>query len=544
MQKHKRISKSLIAGILTVTVALLFLGSCSKDDSSVEAETKSAEDKTVFIGQVNPPITFNPVNCPSVASQYDQKPILDSLLGMVEPLKFEPLLADTFELKDPTTLLIKINDKANWTDGQPVSSEDVAFTINRIANPKIDSAISGYLKYFPGLGSNGKLPEGETELSAITIVDNKTLEIKLVKSIDVNIIREQIGVNMRIIPKHVLKDIPAEDFNKAPYFASPTVTSGAYKFVKYEKDQYVEYVANHDYFRGAPKIEHMFITLVPATNMAAKLETGEIHFNTGTGIGLIPSTDFETVMGLSNIRTKTEPNTSVQMILFNVSRIKDKRVRQALAYAMDRESILKNILKGSGEIVDPPLTSMNPYLDKSIPPYPHNVDKAKELLAEAGWDPERELEFVVPIGNKDREQAANIVAQNFAEAGIKVKMNKFDFPTVLKKAVGHDFDLVFIGNNFLLDPDGISSLYQSSSPYDMSFYKNDEVDRLFDEGRNEPDPSKRHQIYSRIQQIIYDELPLITIYSYHELLGVSDQLIKGEPRFYGTFYDVNEWDLK
>jgi len=534
-----RTAARFAAAALAAAALVPALASCSGGE-----KTAKAADKTVFIGQVNPPITWNPLNAPDIGSQYDQTPIFDSLLDMVTPLQFLPKLADAFELKDPTTILIKINPKANWTDGKPVSAEDVAFTINMIANPKVESSVGTYVAAFAGLDAKGKLPEGQSSLSSVKIVDGKTLEITLSKPVDLNMIKEQFGVKLLILPKHALEGADPAAFSQAPFFSKLDVTSGPYKFVKYEKDQYVEYVANHDYYRGAPKIEHMFIKLMPATNLAAQLQAGEIHFNTGLGIGLIPSTDFDTVKKLDNVRTKVEPNTSVQMMLFNMNTVTDPKIRQAIVYAINRPMILEKLLKGSGEVIDPPYTSLNPYYDKNVPQYSYDPAKAKALLAEAKWDPNRVIELVVPIGNKDREQSANIIEQNLTEVGIKVNMTKFDFPTIMQKGRKHEFDLLLIGNNFLIEPDNISSMLDKGAPINFSDYKSQESIDLFLAGRQEPSFEKRKEIYSKLQQKLHDDLPLITLYSYQELMAVSKKLIKGEPRFYGTFYDVNEWDMQ
>ncbi len=536
--KKRFFSNGIKLSVTVLSAVLLFAGlaSCSGGD-------EAAAEKTIYIGQVNPPITFNPLNSPDIGSQYDQGPMFDSLLGMVKPLEFEPMLADTFELKDPTTLYIKLNDKAKWTDGESITAEDVAFTLNLLANPKTETNIGTYIAQFAGLAENGKLPEGETELSSIKVLDEKSLEITLKQAIDLNMIREQLGTKLFILPKHVLKDADPAEFAQLPYFLAPDVTSGPYKFVTYEKDQFVQYVANEDYYRGAPKIKNMYIKLVPSTNLATQLETGEIHFNTGLGIGLFPSTDFDTVKEMDGIWTKTEPNTSVQMMLFNVGTITDPKVRQAIVYALDRETILNKLLKGSGEVVDPPYTSLNPYLNKDIPQYTYDPGKAKAMLEEAGWDFDRTINLVVPIGNKDREQSANIITQNLTEIGLKIEMTKYDFPTIMQKGRVHDFDLLLIGNNFLLDPDGISVMVEEGAGLNFSDYHNKEFSDYFVKGRIEPDPAVRRTYYNEIQKIMHEELPLITLYSYQELLGVSNKLIKGEPRFYGTFYDVNEWDL-
>jgi len=227
-----------------------------------------------------------------------------------------------------------------------------------------------------------------------------------------------------------------------------------------------------------------------------------------------------------------------------MNNITDPKVREAIVHAIDRPSILNKLLKGSGETVDGPYTSFNPYYAKDIPQYDYNPAKAKQLLAEAKWDPNREINLVVPIGNKDREASANIIAQNLTDVGIKVNMTKFDFPTIMQKGRKHEFDLLLIGNNFLLDPDGASMMVKSGAPLNFSDYHSAELDSLYEQGKNSPSMEKRMPIYHRIQELYHQDLPLITLYSYQELLGISKKLLRGEPRFFGTFYDVNEWDVE
>jgi peptide/nickel transport system substrate-binding protein len=500
--------------------------------------------KTVFIGQVNPPVTFNPLNAGDVASQYDQQPIFDSLLDMVEPLKFLPKLADSFELKGDRTLVIKLNPKASWTDGEPVTAEDVAFTIELVANPNTEVTVGTYIAPFAGLSPTGKLPEGQTQLSSLKVVDKKTLEITLEKRVDLNMIKEQFGVKLLILPKHVLKNVDPAKLSQAPFFQNPSVTSGPFKFVRYAKDQYVEYAANPDYYRGAPKIQKLFIKIVPATNLAAQLRTGEIHFNSGVGIGLIPNSDAEDLKGAEGLRWKLERKTGIQFAIFNVATIPDVRVRQAIAYAIDRQTIISKLLKGNAESVDGPFTTLNPYFNAKLKPYAFDPAKARKLLADAGWKGDRVLRFVVPIGNKDREQSAAIIAQNLLDVGIKTEISKFDFPTIMQLGKKHDFDILLIGNNLLLEPDNTATLYASTGSVNFSGYSNPAVDDLFEKGRAEPTFEKRKAIYDKLQEIWSNDLPQLTLYSDVEFLVVSKKLAVGEPRFFGTFYDVNLWDLR
>lgn len=520
-----------------VLVAIAAVGSLALGGSAFA-------EKTVFIGQVNPPISWNPINSGDIASQYDQTLIFESLLDMVEPLKFLPRLADSFDLQDPKTLVIKLNPKATWTDGTPVTADDVKFTIDLIANPKTETTVGIYIAPFAGLASNGKLPEGKTSLDSVKVLDAKTLQIKLAKASDINMLKEQFGTKVLILPKKPLKDIDPAALSQAAFFQNPSVTDGPFKFVQYAKNQYVEYAKNPDYYRGSPKLDKIFIKLVPATNLVAQLQTGEIQMNTGCGIGVIPSTDYEEVKKLNNVTVKEVPETGIQMIMFNTKTIPDPRVRQALAYAIDRKTIIDRLLKGAAEAVDGPYTSINPYLDTKLVTYSYDPAKAKKLLADAGWKPDSVLNLVVPIGNKDREQSANIIAQNLSEVGVKVNITKFDFPTIMAKGKKHDFDLLLIGNNFLLDPDGVANMFADGGALNFSDYHSPESEKIFQAGKDEADPAKRKALYDKVQEVWERDLPTLTLYSLHEYMAYSKNLLVGQPRYFGTFYDVQQWDIK
>ena len=500
----------------------------AQGNSSDSGQDNSGKEKIVFLGQVNAPVTFNPINASDVASQYDQIPIFDSLLDMVEPLVFLPKLADSFETSDNQTYVIKLNPDAKWTDGTPVTADDVAFTINLAVNPKVESAVGSYISLFDGLDENGKLPNGQESLSSVKVIDEKTLEVKTRQPIDPNVLKEQFGVKLLILPKHVLENVASEQLAQHSFFQKPDVTSGPFKFVQYAKDQYIEYVANPDYYRGAPKIDKLFIKIMPATNLLAQLQTGEIHMNTGVGIGLFPSADYEAVNNLASVTTKQEKKTGIQVLMYNTETVSDAKVRQAIAYAIDRNVFVNQLLKGVGEVVDGPYSTINPYLNTDIPAYTYDSTKAKALLDESGFDTSQTLRLVVPTGNKNREQSADIIAQNLSEIGIKTSIEKYDFATVIQKGKAKEYDLLLVGNNLTLDPDGANILYKTDGNFNYMGYSNPKVDELFAQGKNEADPNKRKVIYDELQSIWQADLPVLTLYSDYEVLAVSKQLKVGD----------------
>jgi peptide/nickel transport system substrate-binding protein len=517
----------------------------SNEDSNEQSEDNSSSksgEKTMYLGMVNPPVHFNTINTSDVASSLLEGFMFDSFLDMDGPLNFVPKLADSFTTEDNQTFIIKINEKANWTDGTPVTADDVIFTLNLAANPKVETAIGGYISMLVGLDSNGKLPEGETEIPSLKKIDDKTLQFTTKTPVDPNMIKEQLGVQFMTLPKHIIEQIDPAQLTQDPFFQNPTVTNGAFKFIEYKKDAYAAYVANPDYYRGAPELDRLYVKLMPAPNLTAQLQTGDIHMNVASGVGKIPIQDYDTVRGFEHVRTKEEPTIGYQTMQFNTKTIKDPKVRQAIVYALDRQLLVNNLLKGSGEVVDGPYTSVSPYLNKNLEQFKHDPEKARQMLEEAGWDFDRTLRLVVPIGNKVREQSAPIIAQNLKQVGIKVEITNYDFPTIMQKGKAGEFDLLLIGFTFTLDPD-VSRLYGPEAPFNFMSYENSKMNELLQNGKSEANQDTRREIYNELQKIWNEDMPIITLYSDYDFSGISKFVTHGEPKVFGMQADLQKWNI-
>jgi peptide/nickel transport system substrate-binding protein len=541
--------KQAIQKLLSVVAifSLLLLAACSgatetskKENSDSKSNSKS-DSNSMFIGLVNPPTGFNPINSGDVAAMFIQKYYQDTLLEMDGPLNFVPRLAESFETEDGQHYTIKINKDAKWTDGNPVTSEDLAFTINTIANPKSETTQGANISMLAGLEANGKLPEGQTELSSVKIVDEKTIELTTAVPVDPNYMKELFGLNILTLPKHILGDVPVEELSKHPYMQNPTVSSGAFKFVKYQKDQYVELVANKDYYMGAPKLEKLFIKIMPAPNLVAQLQTGELDFNVSKGIGKVAVQDYDTVKGFKNVETVVEPTIGHQTMYFNNEKL-NKDVRKALSMAVDRNLLVDKLLKGYGEVVEGPYTSLSPFHDKSAGEIEYNPEQAKQILEKADFDFNTPLELVVPIGNKVREQSAPIIAQSLEKIGVKTKITNYDFPTIMQKGKAGEFDLLLIGFTLTLDPD-VSSVYSTGATYNFMKYSDPKMDELLLKGKQEADVEKRKAIYHDVLKKIVDDVPLITLYSDHDFAGVNKRVQVGKPKTFGMHHNIQQWSV-
>ncbi|MFC4799111.1 ABC transporter substrate-binding protein [Neobacillus sp. GCM10023253] len=541
--------KKLKGKFLTVlsVALLLFLSACSGSNNASSTPKENGKSNgstqygdTIVVGVSNAIGAINPINTRDLGAITLANILFDPFFEPDENMKFQNKLAESFETKDNQAFTIKINSKANWTDGKPVTSEDVKFTFDLLANPAVQSSGLKTLNVIDGLDENGQLPKGEKSVKGIEVVDDKTFVIHTKKPTDPNYLKGSL-INFRAVPSHILKDKDPATLHQDPFMLKPTVSNGAYSLVNFSGESSVELKANPNYYRGAPKTAKLFFKVVPQANITAQLQTGEIHINYPS-TGAIAIQDIEKVKNMANVTTNDPKGYDWQEIYLNTKTF-DQKMRQAIAYAINRPQLVEKLLKGKAEIIDGPYTKIHPYFDKDIKNYQYDPEKAKKLIAESGWDKSKPIRVNVPIGNQVREQSAVIVAENLKAVGLNVQVQKFDFPTHMQKGAKHDFDIMFLGIPYQIDPD-VSTFYATGATYNFADYSNPELDNLLTQGKSEPDPEKRRVIYDKVQEILHEDLPTLSLYSDFLMGAVNKKVKVGQPKQFGMFYNVNEWQIE
>lgn len=533
--KVKLLMKSSL--LLLLVGIMLVLSACS-GSSNQATDSK----KIVNIGLTYNPSTLNPLASAGLAATYVSNLMFLPLVDIDEDLTFKPMLADSIETKDNTTFTVKLNSKATWTDGTPVTADDVIFTLKLLANPKVASGYTYMFAILEGLNDLGYLPEGAADISGVKKIDERTLEMKTKAPTTLNIFSDTIGRYLVTLPQSALKDVAPDNLNKSPFFQKPTVTNGPFKLLEYSNGQYVQLEANKDYFKGAPKINQLNFKVLQGTGISTQLQSGEIDMNIPSA-GVIPIEDHEKVKGIKGITSVDGPPLSNQLMYINEKSVPDAKVRKAISYAINRELIVNNLLRGSGEVVDGFFTSLSPYLDSNVKPVEYDPDKAKSLLADAGWDSSKTLNFTVMSGDSTLEQAANIVAENLKSAGINVKIQLADLGTMIDKIMKQEYDLgVMTFNLTPINPlPDIAFFLQDGNP---NGYSNSEVNGLLQSLSSELDEGKIKDYYSQIQKIASEEAPMLAIYSSRSLGAISDRISGAKPKDFGMFINVHEWDIK
>ncbi len=494
-----------LAAVMLIAGLLLPAGALGQQKSSL----------VVVSGMWSPPNNFSPI---FTDSSYGYYCVRFMFQGLVEArlennqMKFFPALASKWEVgADNQTYTFTLHPKATWHDGKPITSEDVLFTLMTISDPRTQTNRGAEIASIAGLNASGKRVPGAQ--LGFRIIDAKHFEIKTNTPVDPIMFLERVGGNVYILPKHVLGNVPPDQLTRHPFMLAPTVGSGPFKFVQYKTDQYVELVANDTYHLGVPNIRRVFVRIIPPTTMVAQLERSDMDVSAGFGIADIPLEDWDRVKSLSHIRAVSFPGPGYQYMLINFQRsyLGDKRIRRALAHAINRQLIVNQLLKGEAALAEGPIPPSNPYYNKNVKPWPFDTARARSLLTEAGWDFNRTLLLRVPVGNTIRERSADIIRENLLAAGVKVDIQKSDFPTHIAALQAANYDLALLGWAGPTDPD-VSSQYRTGGQYNYSYNSIADMDRLLDEGAKISDSAKRRQVYDQFQVLFADELPVVVLY--------------------------------
>jgi len=549
----KKTRKIFIVALCAVIFALS-LAACSKknvnsnnsessDEGSKNGQSSSVKD-IVNIGVTDNLSSVNPLLMDGTeVVKYTTSLVFLPLVELNRNLEFEGMLAKEITTEDNRNFIIKLDENAVWSDGTPITADDVVFTFLLWASPEIGSTGMSIEK-IEGTGDNGYVEPGADSVSGVVALDEHTVRITTKSEMALHTFQNIYGRYILILPKHVLKDVPRENLLSYDWFNAPTVVSGPYFIKDVDLNHYVTLEANDNYFKGEPKIKNLNIKVVTASQLLAQLKTGEIDLVQQT-TGAILQEDYDSVRALDNITVYDGTPITHQSIFINTERITDVRVRQAILYGIDRETILKDLLKGRGEVVDGFLASAGPFYDESVVPTPYDPEKAAQLLKEAeadGWDKSTQYTFYVNSGDTTFTQIASFIAAKLGELGLNIKVNTVDISSLLSTAGSGDFDLLAVQYTYApVDPYTDISWLLSKGGWTR--YYNEQVANALDLTQKTGDINEIIKQYRIVTDHVQQEVPVISAYVISAIGAVNNRLKNAVPDVYGTFINVHEWEL-
>ena len=465
-----------------------------------------------------------------VASQ-----IYVSLIKYDKNLNLVPYAAESFEVLDGgKRIRFKLRKDIRWFDGEPLTARDVEFTYRLTIDPKTPTAYKENLK----------------AVSAFRLIDDYTFEVEYEQPFA----KALITWAMDILPEHTLK---GEDLLGTRYSRNP-VGAGPYTLAEWSPGSRIVLKANPDYFEGKPYIDRVVYRIIPdQSTQFLELKAGNLDYMSLTPLQYLYQTSGPGWDGSFN---KFEYLSSGYTFLgFNMNHpfFKDKRVRQAIDFAIDRDELVKGVLYGLGEAANGPYKPGTWQYDEALKPRVYDPAMARSLLAEAGWtDSDHDgvldkdgvpfsFSIITNQGNTQRIKTGVILQQRLREIGILVTLRTVEWAAFIQEFIDKGrFDATILGWNILEDPD-IYSVWHSSMAVEggLNFtrYKNEELDELLERGRHMVGAQARKPVYDRVQEILHEEVPYCFLYVPKSLPIVQARVqnIKAAPA--GISYNFTKW---
>lgn len=503
------------ARTVATIAAIAMMASCSApqnvDDTgtatgsgSEPAGTEPAASSGQFVyGISGDPTSTNPLNVSDrwglTVTNIVYSPLahLDDEGNMVNDLA-----EDITQSEDGMEITVTLREGLQWSDGEPLTAADVVFTYTEKAKKENGNADALWI---------GDQPVTATE------VDERTVRFDLPAYSSSAL--SQLAFETYIIPEHVYgdgQDLSGQSLEPA------AVGSGPYKLVEYQHGQFLQFEANEHFNGEAPKIDDLTLRIVEnADTVKAALQSGELDASFVTPQ---QAPDLES----APVEITAYPEGRLAYLGALSEKITDVRVRQAIFFALNRDDILKATWLDE-EYYEPAhsfLPPSNPFATEDVEDYAQDVDKAKQLLAEAGAEG---LEVTLAYVGNDPAQTtqATLIQQMLGQVGVKVQLQGLDgtaLYTELAKGAEAPMDLYLGGYIMGHEPAGYDVLFRSDGYANDFGLASDDVDRLFDEATASKDEAEREDLYAQVQAAIADEAVLYPIGDNLKLIAVNERI--------------------
>jgi len=551
---------------LAIVMATALFAGCSKGTKTENPTTttppattvdpnKPVDGGTLTIGTFSDIVTVNPIMIDDTSSA-DVAGFLFAQLYDVSA-KGEVIVSPWSIAKEPFAVsadkksyTVKIRTDAKWSDGKPITADDVVFTYKTLSNEAVGS---------PGYSNYAQIADVKANGADTVVITLKDVDSRFEYSLTAN-----------IVPAASFKDVKPEDIGKSKFGTdrAATVTSGPYTWAEWTEKQYIRLKKDPNYWGQKPHIDEIVFKIYADQNTEVQaLMKGEIDF-----LETVPVAQLEALKGVQGISIYEDAGPVYDYVAFNF--LPDNwpnkfvpfagaKTRQAINHALNRKGMVDSVLKGHGTLLNGPfLASGWAATPEATAKWEFDVAKAKKLLEEDGWKPgadgilvkdghKFEFELMTNAGNKRRESYAAIIQQNLADVGIKVNIKTLDFSAMIPDNVTPGkYQALLLGWQLGLDPDAesiFSANYFPPAGQNSGWYKNEKTDKLWEQGYKVTSRAERKAVYADILKEFANDPPyvflasqnLMTAYNQRVHWAKEDAPVQAIP--YGYFYHILNW---
>ncbi len=474
------------ARLALLTLALALAGSACLH--------RPADDPNILIvSMTNGPNNLDPRYGTDDASQKVHQLIFDNFMELDDHLRVVPKLAESLEHPDPLTYLARLRHGVRFHDGSPLTADDVAFTFNQFLDPAFISPRKG----------------GYRELQSVVARDPYTVVFTLKQPFS------SFPINL-MMP--ILKKGSGADAREHP------IGTGPYRFVRYAVDDRLELAANPDYWAGAPKNSGLIMKIVPDDVMRGlELKKGTLDMVVND---LAPDIVHQ-MRTDPRLQVVQGPGVDYQYIGLNLQdpKLKDARVRQALAYAIDRDAIVEYLRRGLAVPAVGMLSPLSWAAAPDLPNYAHDPATAMALLDDAGLrDPDGDgpaprVTLTLKVSNTEFNRLqSSVIQQDLRKVGIDLDVRTYEFATLYADVLSGNFQLFTLQwtAGALADPDILRRVFHSKQAppdgFNRGRYSNPEVDAALDAAGDAQDPAQRLELFAQVQRLIARDVPYVSLW--------------------------------
>jgi ABC-type transport system substrate-binding protein len=493
------------------------------------------------------PVTFSPLFSIVGAEQGVERLLFGALVKVNDKLDAVPDIAEKVEVSpDAQTYTFTLRKTLQFTDGVPLTAKDVVFTLQRAVDKRVGSYWRGRLLSIVGAAAYGE--QQAATISGLETPDAYTVKMTLTAPDATWLLTLGDQAALGILPEHALKDVAPDQLKAHPFTLNPNVSAGVFRFSKYAADQYLELQRNESYGGTKAKLDKIFAKILPLDGALAALEKGDLD------LMIVPVQEVARLKKVPALTVLSVPSPSVSFITANLTKayLQDKRLRQAMMYAIDREAIVKEIYKGEATVANHTIIGPEWMGIPTGNEYKFDPAKARQLLKAAGWDSGRTLEAMYIPGAREQDAYAPIIQQQWQEVGLAITLRQVELAEYIRKRnTDHDFELAFVGGGVFRQDPNVSSKYFETPNFvpsgaNYSHYSNKRVDQLFAAGRATTDKAKRKESYTEVAMILNDEVPWVFLWSPNSIFAHNKRLVGFKPPSYAEhqMWNAEDWSVR